>query len=36
MVRTNPGALLLKDGTVLGKWPAAALPAAETVLKHPL
>ena len=36
MVRTNPGALLLKDGTVLDKWPAAALPAAETVLKHPL
>jgi uncharacterized membrane protein YphA (DoxX/SURF4 family) len=36
MVRTNPGALLLKDGTVLDKWPAAALPSAETVLKHPL
>jgi uncharacterized membrane protein YphA (DoxX/SURF4 family) len=36
MVRTNPGVLLLKDGVVLDKWPAAALPTAETVLKHPL
>ncbi|WP_207428244.1 BT_3928 family protein [Pedobacter sp. SYSU D00535] len=26
MVRSNPGLLLLKDGVVVGKWPARALP----------
>ncbi len=33
MVRTNPGVILLKDGVVLEKWPAIAIPSAETVQK---
>ncbi len=34
MIRTTPGILLLKDGVVLEKWPAAAIPDAETVQKY--
>jgi hypothetical protein len=29
IVRTNPGYILLKDGTIIGKWSAAGLPEAE-------
>ncbi len=29
IVRTNPGYLLIKDGTIIGKWSAANLPAPE-------
>jgi uncharacterized membrane protein YphA (DoxX/SURF4 family) len=31
MIRSNPGLLLMSNGTVKGKWPAAALPDAEKV-----
>jgi uncharacterized membrane protein YphA (DoxX/SURF4 family) len=34
MIRTNPGVILLRDGVVLEKWPAIAIPAAETVQKE--
>ncbi len=34
IVRTTPGILLLKDGKVLDKWAAAAIPDAETVQKY--
>jgi uncharacterized membrane protein YphA (DoxX/SURF4 family) len=29
MIRTNPGYILIKDGTIIGKWSAAGLPATE-------
>jgi len=29
IVRTNPGYLLIKDGTIIGKWSAANLPSPE-------
>lgn len=31
MIRTNPGILLLENGTIRGKWPAADLPDAGMV-----
>ena len=31
MVRSNPGLLLLHDGTIVGKWPHTALPRTETL-----
>jgi predicted ATP-grasp superfamily ATP-dependent carboligase len=31
MSRTNPGVILMQNGTILGKWPHAALPDAATV-----
>ncbi len=31
MVRTDPGVLLLNNGTVTGKWPAASIPTAERI-----
>jgi uncharacterized membrane protein YphA (DoxX/SURF4 family) len=31
MSRTNPGVLLMQNGTILGKWPTAALPDAVTI-----
>ena len=33
MVRTNPGVLLLHNGTVTGKWPAARIPDAAEISK---
>lgn len=34
MVRSNPGLLLLKDGTVIGKWPFRDLPSPEELEKR--
>jgi energy-coupling factor transporter transmembrane protein EcfT len=35
--RSNPGLLLIKDGTVVGKYPHRAIPLFETIIKnHPL
>lgn len=31
MVRTDPGVLLLRNGTVMGKWPAALIPDAADI-----
>lgn len=31
MIRTDPGVLLLHNGTVIGKWPAASIPDAAEV-----
>jgi uncharacterized membrane protein YphA (DoxX/SURF4 family) len=31
MIRTDPGVLLLQNGTVVDKWPAASIPSAEAV-----
>ena len=31
MVRSNPGLLLLHDGTIVGKWPSTALPRTESL-----
>lgn len=31
MSRTNPGLILMKNGHIKGKWPAAALPDAEKI-----
>jgi uncharacterized membrane protein YphA (DoxX/SURF4 family) len=31
MSRTNPGVILMQEGTILGKWASAALPDAATI-----
>ncbi|MDO1447387.1 DoxX family protein [Rhodocytophaga aerolata] len=31
MSRTNPGVLFMQNGTIVGKWPTASLPDAETI-----
>ena len=33
MVRSNPGVILMKNGTVLGKWHYNDVPSAETIYK---
>lgn len=33
MSRTNPGLILMQNGTIKGKWPAASLPDAEKIQK---
>lgn len=34
MIRSNPGLMLLKNGTILGKWPHRALPSPDKLLKE--
>jgi len=34
MVRSNPGFLLLKNGTIIGKWSWASVPATEKFLSY--
>ena len=36
IVRTNPGYILIKDGTIIGKWSAAGLPSLAWFSKDPL
>ena len=31
MIRSNPGIILLKEGTVMGKWPSTDLPSVEEI-----
>ncbi len=35
IIRSNPGLLLLRDGLIIGKWPASSLPAIDAA-KGPL
>lgn len=32
MVRANPGLILLKNGTIINKWPASALPSYDDLV----
>lgn len=34
MVRSNPGLILMKDGVVINKWPAAALPSYDDLAEQ--
>lgn len=34
MVRSNPGLMLLKDGVIINKWPASALPTYNYLAEH--
>jgi uncharacterized membrane protein YphA (DoxX/SURF4 family) len=34
MVRSNPGLMLLKDGVIVNKWPASALPTYNYLAEH--
>ncbi|WP_017259590.1 BT_3928 family protein [Pedobacter arcticus] len=34
MVRANPGLMLLKDGVIIDKWPASALPTYNYLAEH--
>lgn len=34
MVRSNPGLILMKDGVVINKWPAAALPSYDNLVEE--
>lgn len=36
IVRTNPGYILIKDGTIIGKWSAAGLPPVDYFATDPL
>jgi hypothetical protein len=31
MIRSNPGLMLMQNGTILAKWPAASVPEADEV-----
>ena len=35
MIRSNPGLILLKDGTIIGKWSHNQLPATEELTANP-